>query len=196
MSENQSFTENQAANENQAPLENQPAAENVTPSAMESNLPVPAPVTPAAPPPVIAPPVATTAAPRSRPFGVTLIAILAVIEGLGGFCAGVFILTVGGVLAVIPSGFTQILAILACLGGLLVIIGPLLHLIFAYGAWNLRKWAWTLGVIATSFSILGVALGLVATGGAALWAIVTNALLPIVILAYLLTPNIRKAFNA
>lgn len=191
MSENQSPLENQPTSDNPTPLANQPGAENVTPTVAETNLPVPAPV-----PAPAAPPVVTAPAPRSRPFGVTLIAILAVIEGFGGVCAGFFILTASGVLALIPSGFTQILAVLACLAGVLVIVGPLLHFIFAYGAWKLRKWAWTLGVLATSFSILGVALGLISTGGAALWAIVTNALLPIVILAYLLTPNIRKAFNA
>ena len=190
MSENQPPIENQPASENQVPLEHQPLPENDTPPAGESNLPVPAPAAPAAPPLVTAPP-----PPRVRPTGVTIIAILAVIQGFGGLCAGLFILSLGGILAVIPSGWTQILAVLACFGGLLVVAGPILHLLFAYGAWNLRKWAWLLGILATTISIVGVVIGLIGTGGASIWTIVTNALIPLVILVYLLMPNVRKAFN-
>lgn len=207
MSENQPEIENHSANETQAPLEHQPLAEpqapfendtpaenqappaNDTPPTVESNLPVPAPMA-AATLPVTTPP-----APRVRPTGVTIIAILAVIQGFGGLCAGVFMLFLGGILAVIPSGWTQILAVLACFGGLLVVAGPLLELLFAYGAWNLRKWGWALGIVASVISIGGVVIGLIGTGGASIWTVVTNALIPLVILVYLLMPNVRKAFN-
>lgn len=180
--------------ENQPIVPNQPELENNAPVNAEPQLPVPAPLTPVAP---IAPPPATAPTlPRTRPLGITIIALLAIIQGFGGFCAGISLLFLGGILVAIPSGFTQVLALLACFGGLLIITGPLLHLIFAYGAWNLRKWAWWLGIAATTLSILGVVIGLVGTGGALIWAVVTNALLPIVILAYLLMPKVRQAFEA
>lgn len=187
---NQPASENQASIENQPVSENQTPPENDTPPAVESNLPVPAPIAAAAPPLVATPP-----APRVRPTGVTIIAILAVIQGFGGLCAGMVLLFLGGILAVIPSGWTQILAVFACFGGLLVVAGPLLHLLFAYGAWNLRKWGWGLGILASVISISGVVIGLIGTGGASIWTIVTNALIPLVILVYLLMPNVRKAFN-
>jgi len=188
MSENQPIVPNQPEPENATPLE------NGAPVSAEPQLPVPAPLTPVAP---IAPPPATAPTlARTRPLGITIIALLAIIQGFGGFCAGISLLFLGGILVAIPSGFTQVLAVLACFGGLLIITGPLLHLIFAYGAWNLRKWAWWLGIAATTLSILGVVISLVGSGGALIWAVITNALLPIVILAYLLMPKVRQAFEA
>jgi len=81
--------------------------------------------------------------------------------------------------------------ILACV----LAFGPVLQIAFAYGAWNLRPWAWWLGIVATGIAVAGVLVNIVGSGGAMAWTIVTNALLPIIIFVYLLIPNTRKAFN-
>ncbi|HZQ07318.1 MAG TPA: hypothetical protein VFD70_12130 [Anaerolineae bacterium] len=70
-----------------------------------------------------------------------------------------------------------------------------MQIIFAYGAWNLRSWAWWLGIIATGISVLGALAAIIASGGTAIHTSVTNALIPIIIFIYLLMPNVRRAFN-
>jgi uncharacterized membrane protein (DUF2068 family) len=131
----------------------------------------------------------------TRPTGVSIIAILSLISGLLGLCGVSPLFAIGAVGAIIPTGITQIVGGLLIVVGALLVIGPILQIIFAYGAWNLRAWAWWLGIIATGISVLGVIVGILGSGGAAIPTVVTNALLPIVIFLYLLVPDIRKAFR-
>ena len=73
-----------------------------------------------------------------RPFGVTLIAILALIGGLFGLCWPTLAF-MGS--ALLPGVFGTI----GALAGVFLIIGPILQLVFSYGAFKLRSWAWYLG---------------------------------------------------
>jgi hypothetical protein len=131
----------------------------------------------------------------TRPTGITIIAILALISGFISLCCVSPVFGAGVVGALIPTGVTQLLGGLTIgLAGVLA-IGPILQIIFAYGAWNLRPWAWWLGIIATGISVVGVVVSVVGSGGATLWTAVTNALLPIVIFIYLLLPDVRKVFG-
>jgi len=162
-----------------------------TPSA-EPNLPVPAPTTPVpALPPVSAP----SSAPTARPTGITILALLSLLSGFLGLCCGSPLILLGGIGMIIPSGVTQVLGILGIILGILLAFGPFLQVIFAYGAWNLRPWAWWLGILATGISVAGVIISIVGSGGSTIWTAVTNALLPIIIFIYLLLPDTRKAFS-
>jgi hypothetical protein len=113
---------------------------------------------------------------RERPFGVTIIAILAVLGGIGSILLGFIVL-------IIP-----ILGII--LGGIFVIIG-LSYFVVAYGLWNGRSWAWILTVL---ISALGIVVGLVSiiigTGGSILYIIV-NA----IIIYYLFKPDVKAYFG-
>lgn len=172
--------------------ENFPPSENSTPPTAEPKLPVPAPVTPA---PAVPPASSAPAAPLKRPTGITIIALLALISGLLGLCCGSPLILLGGIGVIIPSGVTQVLGILGILLGVLLAFGPFLQVVFAYGAWNLRSWAWWLGIIATGISVAGVVISIIGSGGATVWTAVTNALLPIIIFVYLLFPDVRQAFR-
>jgi hypothetical protein len=113
---------------------------------------------------------------RERPFGVTIIAILAVLGGVGSILLGFIVL-------IIP-----ILGII--LGGIFVIIG-LSYFVVAYGLWDGRSWAWILTVL---ISALGIVVGLVSiiigTGGSILYIIV-NA----IIIYYLFKPDVKAYFG-
>lgn len=113
---------------------------------------------------------------RQRPFGVTIIAILAVLGGIGSILLGFIVL-------IIP-----ILGII--LGGIFVIIG-LSYFVVAYGLWDGRSWAWILTVL---ISALGIVVGLVSiiigTGGSILYIIV-NA----IIIYYLFKPDVKAYFG-
>ena len=121
-----------------------------------------------------------------RPFGITVIAILALISGLFGLCLPTLAFTgtalLGGILGTIGA-----------FASIFLIVGPVLQLIFAYGAFKLRSWAWYLGLISTGITVIGVIINLF--DGASFWSAVLGSLLPIIIFIYLLTPNVRQVFR-
>ena len=89
---------------------------------------------------------------RRRPQTVAILAILVAIAG------------VGAVLAVLAGAAIHGLTSLDAIEGLIV-VGALalaaLCLAVAYGAWTLKPWAWTLGVVAGGATILYMAAVLV-----------------------------------
>lgn len=125
----------------------------------------------------------------NRPLGITIIAILAVINGFLGLC-GPLILVVGGGVATL---FTGPVGLVAACGGLLLLVGPLLWFAVGFGAWNLRPWAWWLGMIATGLTVLGVIANILS--GVGIFQAVASAPLSIIIFVYLLLPHIRQAFR-
>jgi hypothetical protein len=159
--------------------------------------PTPAPTyssTPPPPPPPADPPPVTSSAPTptataGRPTGITILAILAAI-------AGVFAL-LGGLTLLVSGGFIGAATGSGALGGLATLVGAVLivsgaaSLFFAWGAWGLQPWAWTLGVIIQAVNIV-LALFQLINGN-------TGALLSIVIAGaityYLFRPEIKAAFG-
>ena len=121
-----------------------------------------------------------------RPFGITLIAILALISGVFGLCWPTLVFTGSAFLG-------PIFGTVGVVAGIFLIVGPLLQLIFAYGAFNLRSWAWYLGLIATGITVIGVVINLL--DGASFWSAVWGSILSIIIFIYLLTPHVRRAFG-
>jgi hypothetical protein len=65
--------------------------------------------------------------------------------------------------------------------------------VLAYGAFRLRPWAWKLGLLAVSLS-LASGLGGYLVRGEGWWDLVRFTAIPAVILGYLLTPGVRRAF--
>lgn len=124
----------------------------------------------------------------SRPTGITIIAILAFLSGLLGLCAA---LPVFGI-SLLAGIFVPPVGVIGSIIGLILAFSPILLIIFAYGAWNLRSWAWLLGIVATGISVLS-ALVAVFTGHVP--AIVSHGILPIIIFVYLLMPNVRRSFS-
>jgi len=120
-----------------------------------------------------------------RPFGITVIAILALIGGLLGLCLPT--------LGMLGSTLLGPLAVVGVVASIFFIVGPILQLIFAYGAFGLRSWAWYLGLISTGITVLGVVVNLFQ--GASFWSAVWGGLIPIIIFFYLLSPNVRQAFG-
>jgi hypothetical protein len=114
---------------------------------------------------------------RSRPFGVTIIAILAVIGGIGSLLGGL------AVIAIIP-----LLGIV--FGGILIVIG-LAYFVVAYGLWKGLKWAWIITLILSAIGII-VGLGSIAVGNiGSLFHLVVNA----IVIYYLYRPNVKAYFG-
>lgn len=125
----------------------------------------------------------------NRPLGVTIIAILAFINGLLGLCLPVLVIIGGGIGALFSGG----LGLIVVCGGLLLAAGPILWLIVAYGAWNLRPWAWWVGMVATGVTVIGVVINII--NGVGILQAVASAPLSVIIFIYLLLPDIRRAFG-
>ena len=77
-------------------------------------------------------------------------------------------------------------AVLGIIGGIMVIIG-ILSFVVAYGYWNGRGWAWTLGIVITGISLV---LGLVSLPEGGLGLII-NA----IIIYYLTRPYVKRWFG-
>lgn len=131
-----------------------------------------------------------TPTPRARPTGVTILAVLAAIGGVLGLLGGVTLLGLGGLAGVGGSG---LLASYGAIFGIIAIVQGALALAFAYGAWTLQPWAWTLGIVAFGLSLALSVLNVVGGGNIGSQAI--SIVIGIAILYYLFTPAVKQAFG-
>jgi hypothetical protein len=126
----------------------------------------------------------------TRPTGITVLAVLAAIGGVLGILAGIALVGLGGFAA--ASSGTAAYFGLGALAGVVVLALGVLNLAFAYGAWTLKPWAWTLGVGLQIASLIWA--GLAALSGdisGQILSIVISA----IILYYLFQPNIKAVFG-
>lgn len=119
-----------------------------------------------------------------RPLGVTMLAILAIIAGV------LFILS-----AVVPFSVLFVdrpdMAPLAAFATLLLGVLGVAYLVFGFGAWTLKGWAWTLGVL-NQVGALVMAAGHFFTDGRIGWF---HLLIAAVLLFYLYRPGVKQAFG-
>jgi uncharacterized membrane protein (DUF2068 family) len=123
-------------------------------------------------------------------MGVTILAVLAAIGGVLGLLAGVALLGLGGVAA---AGGAGLLASFGAIFGIVAIVQGVLALAFAYGAWTLQPWAWTLGIVAFGLSLALNVLNVV--GGGDIGSQIVSIVIGVAILYYLFTPAVKQAFG-
>jgi hypothetical protein len=131
----------------------------------------------------------------TRPTGVTILAVLSAIGGVLGLLAGVALLGLGG----IAAGATGQAAFfgLGALAGIITVAIAIGQLAFAYGAWSLQPWAWSLGMVLALASIVWSVL-LAVTSGDIVNGLISQAIsiaISGVIIYYLNTPNVKAAFG-
>lgn len=127
--------------------------------------------------------------PSARPTGITILAILAAIGGVVSILAGIAAITIGTAVAS-AVGF---LGGLVSLIGIVVLVLGIAEVAFAYGAWTLQPWAWTLGVAA---EIVSLVLALIyVVDGYSFGSQIVSIALAVLILYYLDTPTVRGAFH-
>jgi hypothetical protein len=127
----------------------------------------------------------------TRPVGISVIAILSAIAGAVLVLWGLALLSVGTFGALVGpmagSPAVGILGALGIFGGLILLAIGAVELYTAYGAWNLKPWAWTWVLV---LAIVGIVLRVGSFRGGLLHIIV-NA----VIIYYLYTPEVKAAFG-
>jgi lysylphosphatidylglycerol synthetase-like protein (DUF2156 family) len=128
----------------------------------------------------------------SRPFGITLLAILHVVQGLLLLLAGIAVIAVG---EFIRRGMFRIPRLLV--GGALTVIGvvlivvALLYAVLAWGLWEGKGWAWVASLILATIGIIFSLLSLFRGSLVGLLFLILDA----IIAYYLFRPNVRAFFG-
>jgi hypothetical protein len=125
--------------------------------------------------------------PGTRPTGITILAILAAIAGVLGLIGSLAVIGLGGALSAVGYGG------LYSLVGFGILAISIAYIVFAYGAWMLRPWAWTLGVAAVAANIILQIFWI--TQGASIGSVILSVIISLAILYYLDTPAVRSAFG-
>ena len=134
----------------------------------------------------------------TRPTGVTVLAVLALIGGVFGLIAGLGLM-MGGALfgGMIGGAAGAAMGGMGFIGGIVNIGLAIAALAFAYGAWTLKPWGWALGIIAALANLLWIGVNVV-VGGDIVNALIASAisiLIWAVVLYYLNQPMVKSAFG-
>ncbi len=136
---------------------------------------------------------------RNRPFGVTIMAVLLGIEGVLELVVGILallaILALGRTIVVHGHATTsRVVDVVGSILAAIPIVIGLLTLVFSFGLWTLKRWAFWATVIIEAGSLLVHALQFTQQH-IAVGTIVTGMIIPAIILLYFFVdPNVRRAF--
>jgi len=139
------------------------------------------------------------AATARRPAGAATIAILAIITGLAEIAGGAILILNGAAASAFSMGKTDMLAVASAPVGLLALTLAILSIVFAMGLLLLKPYAWSLGlgvyIVNVAIAIaLGIIGALINIGTPTLTILLIFILCCAIILLYLITPNVRRAF--
>jgi hypothetical protein len=131
---------------------------------------------------------------KQRPIGVTIIAILTILGGIGFIATGIAPFMAASLLSDISINSNMSPAVSVALssgiGAALIALG-IAYFVMAYGLWKGKGWAWTITVV---LSFIGIALGIVSIATANVGAIF-HVIINGVILYYLYRPHVKMFFG-
>jgi hypothetical protein len=119
-----------------------------------------------------------------RPTGITILAVLAAIGAVLSLLAGFAVFTVG----------TLVFGLSGAVFGLAWLALAALGLTFAIGAWQIKPWAWSLGVVLAAAAIIWSVILLIG-GGGSIFNVLFTAIVYGIVLYYLNQPTIRSLFG-
>lgn len=135
---------------------------------------------------------------QQRPTGITILAVLAFIGGILGICGGLSGIVggsfFGGLAASAGAGNATALGGMLVVYSIIALIFAVADLVFGFGAWTLKPWAWMLGMVLFGLNIV-FQLVAVLSGWSTLGGVIISIVIAGVIIYYLLTPDVKKAFG-
>jgi hypothetical protein len=127
---------------------------------------------------------------NQRPTGVTILAILAFIGGAFGILGGLALLGFG--LAFVGAGAAG--GGLGFVFGIVIIALSILYLWIGWGFWNLKRSAWSLGLVVFGAGILITFIEFLLQY-ASLTSLIVTIIINGIVIYYLLTPGVKAAFG-
>ena len=128
----------------------------------------------------------------ARPRSLTVIASLALVQGILGALVGLVWLQVGNIFDQEDGAMSSLIAMTAEVRGWSRIILSLLYILFAVGAWQTRPWAWWVGLLVSTLTMVTL-VGNFLKGGSIVLVLVW-LIIPIIMIWYLLSPTGRQVF--
>jgi hypothetical protein len=128
-----------------------------------------------------------------RTVRLTLIAVLATMQGIFGILRAFAWIRVGIDLSMQSILFLPILGAVAFTWGKLMLVIALCYILFVLGALLHQRWAWGLGLGVSLVTGL-VVLSLMLKGAADIWSLLW-LIVPVVLVRYLLSPVGRQEFR-
>lgn len=121
----------------------------------------------------------------------TIVAVLAVIQGMAGILGGFIFLQLASTFHQSGGGLSPLIVMLAEVKGWLWVALSAMYFIFAAAAWRRKSWAWGMGLSVSVLTVL-YAVSALAKGGS---VVVTSVwlIVPATIMAYLLSSAGRQA---
>ena len=130
---------------------------------------------------------------RNRTVGMTVVAVLALVQSIAGVLRALLWFDVGSDLLGQGLLLLPAIGLFAIFRGALVAAIALMYVVFACGVFLDRSWARWLGIVVAALTLLLVASVMIqgeALSRALLWSIV-----PVVLIGYLISSSGRKEFN-
>jgi hypothetical protein len=95
---------------------------------------------------------------QQRPMGITILAVLALIGGIFGICGGLSGIVAGsflsGLAASVGASNAAALGGMAAVYSIVALAFAVADLVFGFGAWTLKPWAWMLGMVLFGLNIV------------------------------------------
>jgi len=127
----------------------------------------------------------------SRPLGITLLAVLHILQAVLLLLGGIALMALGAFVARGVFGMPRFMHGVVSVIGVVLLILALLYLGLAWGLWTGKGWAWTLSLILAVLGIIISLLGLLRGRLGILIVLILDA----VIVYYLFRPNVRTFFG-
>lgn len=127
-----------------------------------------------------------------RPFGVTILAILAILNALMAFGSAALAGTMFAWLEALSGGFGGPSGFFAGIGLIVASVAAIfgiIYLLIAWGLWTGQGWAWTVTLILTILSLIGSIIALIAIVG------IVPLIINIIILYYLTRQHVKAYFG-
>lgn len=127
-----------------------------------------------------------------RPVGVTVLAVLAIIYGALMLLGGLTLFGVSG-FSIPGIDLAGVFTGIGVAAGIAGVIAAALFIVFGIGAFGLRSWAWSLGVVLLGVMLLVNIVGMFVTAFS--WTLAVMAVLYALAIAYLFADDVRSAFG-
>ena len=128
---------------------------------------------------------------KTRPTGVTILAVLEALGGLVWLLAGAGIMMVGALMPIFGVGLAMVFGAIAGLMGLVFMIFGIIAFVLAYGLFTGKEWAWLWSLI---FAVIGIILALF-EAMSSLGSGILPIIIYLVIIYYLTRPHVKAFFG-